>query len=92
MRGEVVRERMARLRALMDVKQREFRQRAGLGRLSVITLKRGERRGRTPALSDNFLGIEIDGVFPANRMLWTGVSHPNKGEDGAAEMWRIVPN
>jgi threonylcarbamoyladenosine tRNA methylthiotransferase MtaB len=94
-RGEAVRERMARLRALMDIKQTEFRQRAGLGRLSAVTLKRGEqhdRRGVTPALSDNFLAIEIDGVFPSNQMLWADVSHPNKGEDGAAEMWRIVPN
>jgi threonylcarbamoyladenosine tRNA methylthiotransferase MtaB len=93
--GEAVRERMARLRALMDIKQTEFRQRAGLGRLSVVTLKRGEqheRRGVTPALSDNFLAIEIDGVFPANQMLWADVSHPSKGEDGAAQMWRIVPN
>jgi threonylcarbamoyladenosine tRNA methylthiotransferase MtaB len=95
LRGEAVRERMARLRALMDIKQTEFRQRAGLGRLSVVTLKRGEqheRRGVTPALSDNFLAIEIDGVFPANQMLWADVSHPNKGEDGVAQMWRIVPN
>jgi threonylcarbamoyladenosine tRNA methylthiotransferase MtaB len=94
-RGEAVRERMAQLRALMEIKQMEFRQRAGLGRLSLITLKRGEqheRRGVTPALSDNFLAIEIDGVFPANQMLWADVSHPNKGEDGAAQMWRIVPN
>jgi threonylcarbamoyladenosine tRNA methylthiotransferase MtaB len=95
LRGEAVRERMARLRALMEIKQTEFRQRAGLGRLSVVTLKRGEqheRRGVTPALSDNFLAIEIDGVFPANQMLWADVSHPNKGEDGVAQMWRIVPN
>jgi threonylcarbamoyladenosine tRNA methylthiotransferase MtaB len=98
-RGEAVRERMARLRALMEIKQTEFRQRAGLGRLPVVTLKatlkRGEQHDRhsvTPALSDNFLAIEIDGVFPANQMLWADVSHPNKGEDGAAEMWRIVPN
>jgi hypothetical protein len=94
-RGEAVRERMARLRALMEIKQTEFRQRAGEGRLSVVTLKRGEqhdRRGVTPALSDNFLAIEIDGVFPANQMLWADVSHPNKGEDGAAQVWRIVPN
>jgi len=97
-RGEAVRERMARLRALMDIKQTEFRQRAGLGRLSAVTLKatlkRGEqqRRDVTPALSDNFLAIEIDGVFPANQMLWADVSHPNKGEDGAAQVWRIVPN
>jgi threonylcarbamoyladenosine tRNA methylthiotransferase MtaB len=98
-RGEAVRERMARLRALMDIKQREFRQRAGVGKLSVVTLKatlkRGEQHERcavTPALSDNFLAIEIDGVFPANQMLWADVSHPNKGEDGAAQVWRIVPN
>ena len=94
-RGEAVRERMARLRALMEIKQREFRQRATVGRLSVVTLKGGEqheRSGVTPALSDNFLAIEIDGVFPANQMLWADVSHPNKGEDGAAQMWRIVPN
>jgi threonylcarbamoyladenosine tRNA methylthiotransferase MtaB len=98
-RGEAVRERMARLRALMDIKQTEFRQRAGTGRLSVVTLKatlkfgeQHERRGVTPALSDNFLAIEIDGVFPANQMLWADVSHPNKGEDGAAQVWRIVPN
>ena len=83
----------------MDIKQTGFRQRAGLGRLSVVTLKatlkRGEQhegRSVTPALSDNFLAIEIDGVFPANQMLWADVSHPNKGEDGAAQMWRIVPN
>ena len=98
-RGEAVRERMARLRALMEIKQTEFRQQAAIGRLAVVTLKAalklGEQqrgRGVTPALSDNFLAIEIDGVFPANQMLWTDVSHPNKGEDGAAKMWRIVPN
>ncbi|MFL6429650.1 MAG: MiaB/RimO family radical SAM methylthiotransferase [Acidobacteriaceae bacterium] len=92
-RGEMVRERMARLRALMEDKQAPFRRRAGEGRLPVVTLKGGEqhrRRGVTPALSDNFLAIEIAGVFPANQMLWAAVSHPNKGEDGAAAMWRSV--
>ena len=63
--------------------------------MPVVTLKANDAdraRGVTPALSDNFLAIEIDGVFPANQMLWADVSHPNKGEDGAAQMWRIVPN
>jgi threonylcarbamoyladenosine tRNA methylthiotransferase MtaB len=92
-RGEVVRERMARLRALIEPKQAAFRRRAGEGRLSVVTLKRGDadrRRGVTSALSDNFLAIEIDGVFPANQMLWTAVSHLNKSEDGTAAAWRII--
>ena len=38
------------------------------------------RRGVTPALSDNFLSIEIDGVFPANQMLWATVSHLKNSE------------
>ncbi len=91
--GEMVRQRMARLRALIDEKRTAFRKRAGEGRLPVVTLKSGEehpRWGVTPALSDNFLPIEIDGVFPANQMLWAAVSHPNNGEDGAAAMWRPV--
>jgi threonylcarbamoyladenosine tRNA methylthiotransferase MtaB len=94
-RGEAVRERMARLRTLMEAKQTEYRRGAGQGRLSVVTLKAGDaqrRRGVTPALSDNFLAVEIAGVFPANQMLWTAVSHPNKGEDDAAWSWRVVPN
>ncbi|HEX6494565.1 MAG TPA: MiaB/RimO family radical SAM methylthiotransferase [Acidobacteriaceae bacterium] len=92
-RGEIVRERMARLRALIDGKQAAFRRRAGEGRLPVVTLKGEEkhrRRGVTPALSDNFLPIEIDGLFPANQMLWAAVSHPNYGEEGALLMWRAV--
>ena len=45
-RGEAVRERMARLRALMEEKQTAFRRRAGEGRLPVVTLKAGERAAR----------------------------------------------
>jgi threonylcarbamoyladenosine tRNA methylthiotransferase MtaB len=93
-RGEAVRERMARLRGLMEEKQAAFRQRAGERKLSVITLKPDDahrQRGLTPALSDNFLPVEIAGVFRANQMLWTAVSHPSKGEDGAP-VWRVVHN
>jgi threonylcarbamoyladenosine tRNA methylthiotransferase MtaB len=92
-RGEVIRERMARLRVLMEDKQAVFRRSVGEGTLPVVTLKAGEehrRRGVTPALSDNFLPIEIADVFPANRMLWTAVSHPNKSEGGAAAEWRAI--
>jgi hypothetical protein len=83
----VVRERMGRLRALMQEKQAAFRQRVSEGRLAVVTLKSGaadQERGTTPALSDNFLPMEIAGVFPANQMLWTAVSHPMSCKDGGA--------
>jgi threonylcarbamoyladenosine tRNA methylthiotransferase MtaB len=88
-----VRERMARLRALNEEKRAAFRERAGKERLSVVTLKRGEehrRRGVTSALSDNFLPIEMDGVFPANQMLRAAVSHPNNSGNGYAAVWRAV--
>ncbi len=91
-RGEAVRERMARLRALMEEKQAAFRRRAGEGGLPVVTLKAGaadRARKMTPALSDNFLAIEIDGLFPANQMLWTAVSHLNNCDDGERS-WRVI--
>jgi threonylcarbamoyladenosine tRNA methylthiotransferase MtaB len=91
-RGEAVRERMVRLRALIAEKQAAFRRRAGEGRLPVVTLKGAEAdraREVTPAISDNFLPIEIADVFPANQMLWATVSHLNKSEDGAP-VWRAV--
>jgi hypothetical protein len=59
----------------------------------VITLKSSDahcRQGVTPALSDNFLPIEIAGVFPANQMLWTAVSHPIEREDSSAQAWRAI--
>jgi threonylcarbamoyladenosine tRNA methylthiotransferase MtaB len=93
--GERVRDRMARLRVLIEEKQAAFRRRAGEGSLPVVTLKASdEDRARhvTPALSDNFLPIEIAGEFPANQMPWVAVSHLNKGRDGSAPAWRVVPN
>ncbi len=50
----------------MEVKQAAFRERAGWDRLSVVTLKASDQHrasGMTPALSDNFLHIDIDGDF-----------------------------
>ena len=92
--GERVHGRMARLRSLVEEKQAAFRRRAGEGRLPVVTLKAGDaHRGRrvTPALSDNFLPIEIAGEFPANQMRWVAVSHLNRNGDGSAPAWRVVP-
>jgi threonylcarbamoyladenosine tRNA methylthiotransferase MtaB len=90
--GAVVNERMARLRALIDGKQTAFRQVVGASRLSVVTLKSSDahcEQNVTPALSDNFLPVEIDGVFPANQMLWATVSHPTESRRSALRAIRI---
>jgi threonylcarbamoyladenosine tRNA methylthiotransferase MtaB len=64
----VVRQRMDALRALAEQKNRAFRQRF-LGRqLNVVTLK-GNHRGTTPALSDNFIKVEIATIYPPNRTM-----------------------
>jgi threonylcarbamoyladenosine tRNA methylthiotransferase MtaB len=92
-RGERVRERMARLRALMEDKQAAFQRRAGDGRLPVVTLKASHAdraHGVTPALSDNFLPIEIIEILPANQMLWVAVSHPKKSGYGGAPAWQVI--
>jgi hypothetical protein len=84
---------MARLRAVMEQKQTVFRQAASGSRLSVVTLRSTEPEqecGMTPALSDNFLRVAIAGVFPANQMLWTAVSHPIKDENGGAPALRVT--
>ena len=94
-RDAAVRERMARLRALMEAKQSAFRERLGGQRLSVVTLAAEDshrRRGVTPALSDNFLHIEIGGIFSANRMLWARVPHRKKQtDDDGAPAWQVIP-
>jgi threonylcarbamoyladenosine tRNA methylthiotransferase MtaB len=90
-----VRERIARIRALMRDKQTALGRRVNGKKLSVITLK-GEdghrQRNVTPVLSDNFLHMEIDGNFAANRMLWSVVCHRKIGEtNGSAVGWRVIP-
>jgi threonylcarbamoyladenosine tRNA methylthiotransferase MtaB len=77
-KGEAVRERMARLRALAEQKHRRFQQRF-IGRsLSVVTLQSDsvdldtgskKRQGLTRAIADNFLPVELDQCTDANRML-----------------------
>jgi threonylcarbamoyladenosine tRNA methylthiotransferase MtaB len=92
--GAVVLERMARLRALIAEKRAAFRRTASESRLSVVTLKSSaadEECRTTPALSDNFIPIEIAGVFPANQMLWTAVSHLTNSEVGGTPVWHAVP-
>jgi threonylcarbamoyladenosine tRNA methylthiotransferase MtaB len=67
-RPEVVAERMAALRALADEKGTAFRRRFEGRTLSAVTLEGGTVE-RTPALSANFLKVEIAGAIPANRMV-----------------------
>jgi threonylcarbamoyladenosine tRNA methylthiotransferase MtaB len=90
-----VRERMARLRTLIQEKEAAFRDRLIGKRISVVTLMSDERqreRGVTPAVSDNFLHIEIDGNFAANQMLWGSVCHRKNGEEsGSATGWQVIP-
>jgi threonylcarbamoyladenosine tRNA methylthiotransferase MtaB len=70
-------ERMAALRALTREKTRAHRARF-LGRaLEAITLHTSAELaadGRTSALTENFLPIEIDGALPANRLVRVLVS------------------
>jgi threonylcarbamoyladenosine tRNA methylthiotransferase MtaB len=79
-----VSERMAALRALEEEKSNRFRCRFVGESLPAITLFSGPRtdaRNCTPALTDNFLPVEIEGKFPANRL--THVRVLSKKPDGA---------
>ncbi len=66
--GIAVRERMAALRRLIEEKNLAFRSRF-LGRtLSAVTLI-PDRDGKSSALADNFLPVEIDGDWAANALV-----------------------
>jgi threonylcarbamoyladenosine tRNA methylthiotransferase MtaB len=68
-----VAERMTALRALADENAREFRNRFAGRMLSVVTLQGGDG-AQTPALSANFLKVNVDGAFPANQMVEAHIS------------------
>jgi len=80
-------ERMAVLRALAAEKTLEHRGRFIGRRLSVLTLHAPPTlaaHGRTAALSDNFLPVELDGIFPANQLLHVHIAGLNSQGDLAA--------
>jgi threonylcarbamoyladenosine tRNA methylthiotransferase MtaB len=83
----VVAERMATLRALADEKAEAFRSRFAGRSLSVVTLEGGSA-GQTPALSANFLKVEIAGSIPANRMVEV---HISTGAHHSVLRGRIIP-
>lgn len=75
--SRLVEERMTALRTLARQKNLAFRQRF-LGReLSVVTLK-GGGAGTTPALSDNFLKVDVETAHPANRTIQVKATHLNE--------------
>ncbi len=68
----IVKSRARQLRALGEQKTQEFR-RSQLGRLSrVLTLRQSERSAdTTPAISSNYVQLEVRGKIPANE--WVNV-------------------
>ena len=66
--AKAVHQRMEALHALAQQMNRAFRQRS-LGReLSVVTL-RGNGHASTPALSDNFIKVDVAMIYPPNRTM-----------------------
>lgn len=78
-----VKERMAALRELADEKADKFRARLSGRPFSAVTLE-GERASHTPALTSNFLKVEIPGVIPPNRMVEARIT------SGACEALPVV--
>ena len=66
--GGAVRERMAALRGLIEEKNRAFRSRFLGSRLSAVSLI-PDKTGRSAALTDNFLPVELEGSWEANSLL-----------------------
>jgi threonylcarbamoyladenosine tRNA methylthiotransferase MtaB len=69
---QAVNERMAVLRSLAAEKSRTHRLRFVNRELSAITLHTPASlaaKGRTAALTDNFLPVELEGSFPANQII-----------------------
>ena len=76
----VVDERMAALRTLAAEKARAHREQFIGRELDAITLHTPENmvsRGRTHALTESFLPVEIDGALPANRLVCLRVTGMN---------------
>ncbi len=90
--GQAIRQRMGRLRALMEGKQAAHRASLWGRRLAVVTLKASpaqRARGVTPALSDTFLPIELEVTMAANQMRWVRVENQQTSGIGLAA--RLIP-
>jgi threonylcarbamoyladenosine tRNA methylthiotransferase MtaB len=72
--AKAVHQRMEALRALANQKNKAFRQ-SFLGQeLSVVTLK-GNDPATTPALSDNFIKVDVATLCPRNRTIQVQATH-----------------
>ncbi len=77
---QAVEERMAALRTLAAEKSRAHRRRfvgKELGAITLHTPAKQERAGRTAALTENFLPVELEGRLPANRVVRLAVTGMN---------------
>jgi len=74
--GVVVKRRARELRALAEQKAAAFREKQIGRKLRVLTLLRDEKREAawTPALSSNYLKLQVSGAWPANQWLDLRVS------------------
>jgi len=69
---QAVTERMAELRALAVSKSQSFRAKfvgCTLPTLTLHTSAQVAAEGRTSALTDNYLPVELDGILPANQLV-----------------------
>jgi threonylcarbamoyladenosine tRNA methylthiotransferase MtaB len=85
----VVNERMAALRALATEKTGEHRKRAVGTQLEAITLHTPAElaaRGRTAALTENFLPIELRGSLPANKLVRVRVTGAVTNPEGSCDL------
>ena len=79
---QAVKQRMAALRTLAAEKSQAHRRRFVGGELEAITLHtpaESEQAGRTAALTENFLPVELEGRLPANRMVRLRISNMTAG-------------
>jgi threonylcarbamoyladenosine tRNA methylthiotransferase MtaB len=91
--AEAVEERMSALRALAAEKCRTHRRRFVGRELEAITLHTPAEmaaRGRTVALTGNFLPVELEGRLPANRLALVRVS--GLTAEGTLEAWIPAPS
>jgi threonylcarbamoyladenosine tRNA methylthiotransferase MtaB len=76
--GPVIKRRARELRALADAKSAAFRN-SQLGRtLHFLTLRRGPAHPQsavTPALSENYLSVQLPLVLPPNQFVTAAISH-----------------
>ena len=88
-----VESRMAALRAMAAEKTASHRRQFVGHELEAITLHTPpeiQTAGRTAALTENFLPVEVEGVVPPNRLVTVVVSCT--GSDGALDARMPVPN